>query len=334
MIELKNHQLVFRFPEVHPDAKCSIGFQRTLRIPDDDRDYPLPPGLGPFPLDHVDDYAGRLTASWRRHGGVLLPMYQAEAMWLNFEGGYPMAVKVAAGKIDAVTGKKWSNKLSRKRQNYLVLPDQPWLDGFCVEEGLIRQFVAMPLGEGFTAEEQLTGEAEHGGLQVAVTPMRATEYERLLRRRRSEAGVYCGTAPPGYASAPPPAMCPREMGLAPGGRMRQELYEDTYGFDHWDRSVRSRCFVHILNSEQYLQVCGAAPPTRPPTAQDYTNAGLPWFEHYDGDRAALRGARRLARLKSVAEKLKEGKKPLPDNDPVEPAVVHTVGGDAVREGDF
>lgn len=31
-------------------------------------------------------------------------MYQAEAMWLCFRGYYPMAVQVAAGKIDALTG--------------------------------------------------------------------------------------------------------------------------------------------------------------------------------------------------------------------------------------
>ena len=28
--------------------------------------------------------------------------------------------------------------------------------------------------------------------------------------------------------------------------MRQEIYEDKYGFDAWDTSTRSRCFVHIL----------------------------------------------------------------------------------------
>ena len=74
-----------------------------------------------------------------------------------------MAVKVAAGKINAVTGEGWENELSSRPQDYVVIPEQPWLDGFSVMEGMIRQFVAMPLGEGFTAEEQLTGEAEHGG---------------------------------------------------------------------------------------------------------------------------------------------------------------------------
>ena len=79
MIESKSDELVFSFPELHRDAKCSINFQRTLRIPDDDREYPLPPGLGAFPIEHAEDLAARLPASWSEHLGVLLPMYQAEA---------------------------------------------------------------------------------------------------------------------------------------------------------------------------------------------------------------------------------------------------------------
>lgn len=56
MIELKRNQLIFSFPEVHPGARLTVEFQRTLRIPDDGRTYPLPPGLGRFPLQHVDDF--------------------------------------------------------------------------------------------------------------------------------------------------------------------------------------------------------------------------------------------------------------------------------------
>ena len=44
-----------------------------LRIPDDNRDYPLPPGLGTIPLNHVDDHADRVPETWRKHGGVFLP---------------------------------------------------------------------------------------------------------------------------------------------------------------------------------------------------------------------------------------------------------------------
>lgn len=161
MIELKNNQLVFSFPDLHEDAVCCVDFQRTLRIPDDNREYPLPPGLGRFPMAQVAEHASRLPVNWAEHGGVLLPMYQAEALWINFScehgygtgAGYPFAVKIAAGRINAVTGDAWSDDLVHNPQDYLVIPGQPWLDGFCVHKGLIRQFVAMPLGHGYTAEE-------------------------------------------------------------------------------------------------------------------------------------------------------------------------------------
>jgi hypothetical protein len=65
--------------------------------------------------------------------------------------------KVATGKINAVTGEGWTAGLNRNPQDYLIVPEQPWLDGYCVEKGVVRQFVAMPLGRGYTTEEQLTG---------------------------------------------------------------------------------------------------------------------------------------------------------------------------------
>ena len=324
-IELRDNQLIFRFPNVHEDAELMIEFQRTLRIPDDNREYYLPPGLGKFPLNRVDDYPDNLPDTWKEHGGVFLPMYQTEALWINFTADYPMAVKIAAGKINAVTGAAWKEELSNTPQDYLVVPDQPWLDGFCVERGLIRQFVAMPLGEGYTAEEQLTGEAEHGGLQIAVYPMQASVYEA----RQNERMYLLSDAPPMQEASPP------EMGLAPGGLMRQEIYEDTYGFDAWETSIQSRCFVHIVNSVQLVHLTGCKPPGKPRTAQDYAAAGLPWFDYYGKDLSALEGAKKLAGLDSVAvAKLKKGKGFLQDNDPVTPAVVKKLNKWMVREGIF
>ena len=312
MITLDDSQLTFRFPDVHPDAECSINFQRTLRIPDDGREYPLPAGLGRFPLRHVDDFADRLDSRAIQRGGVVMPMHQAEAMWLSFGSdwgdSYPCAVKVAAGKVCAVSGEPWSDRLHADPQDYLVVPDQPWLDGYCVEKGIIRQFVAMPLGEGYTAEEQLTGAAEHGGLQLSVLPMKREVYEKLRRER----GAYYG-AVACYSAAPA-----LEMGLAPGGRMRQEIYDDEYGLDAWDEGRASRCFVTIANSAQWLAITGERPPTEPPTAREYAKAGLPWFDYYGGDREAIAGAESLAGLKSVAELGKEkGAEPLPDDEPVD-----------------
>ena len=328
MIELENHALRFSFPEIHRDAHCGVSFVRTLRIPDDDREYPLPPGFSTFPLRHVDDFAAGLPDSWARHGGVFLPMYQSEAMWLSFSADYPMAVRIAAGKVSALTGAPWQDHLSQgPDQDYLVIPEQPWLDGFLAGKGLIRQFVAMPLGAGYTAEEQITGKGEHGGLQIAVYPMKAAEFEqrKLGREILSDNVVYCAAE-----------MSQPEMGLAPGGLMRQEIYQDPYGSGAWEQGAKSRCFVHILNSAQYTLATDEKPPTRPPTAEEYTDAGLPWFEYYDVECRALASPTELSKLKSIARiNAKECGDDLPHNESVSPSNLITLSkrGLIDREGD-
>ncbi len=314
MIELQNDSLVFRFPDVHKDAVLRIGFQRTLRIPDDDKKYPLPPGLGLFPLRHVDDFPNSVLELWMQHGGVMLPMYQSEAMWINFSGDYPFAIKVAAGKINAVTGEDWRDGLHRDPQDYMVAPEQPWLDGFCVEKGLIRQFIAMPLGSGYSAEEQLTGKAEHGGLQIVALPLKREVYERIRPRQVFGRSMEFTGEVAAMASLSDPGDF--DMGLAAGGQMEQEIYDDSYEFDDWDLRHSSRCFVHLANSMVWRAVTGDDPPTVPPTSSEYTKAGLPWFEYYS-DSQAVEGSEKLATVKSVAQFGKEkGDVPLPENQSV------------------
>jgi len=343
MIELKNDQLVFSFPDVHPNAVLRIDFQRTFRIPDDGRDYPLPPGFGRFPMRHVDDFHHRVPEKWIRHGGVMLPMYQSEAMWIHFHpcrvadrwAVYPFAIKVATGKIDAISGASWSERLRQDPQNYVVAPEQPWLDGYCVEKGVIRQFVAMPLGAGYTAEEQLTGEAEHGGLQLMVFPMKREVFERRFpKRRERHVDLACYSMP--MEAAMPAAM---DMGLAPGGRMLQEIYDDPYDLTDWDPDNTGRCFVHIANSMVWRAVTGKQPPTVPPTAKEYDRQGLPWFTYYDDSQTAVEGSKDLAGLESVADLgKKKGDVPLPENETTTAEKVITLRKgltrSQVREGRF
>jgi hypothetical protein len=333
MITLEGDSLVFRFPEVHQDANTEIRFQRTLRIPDDGKDYPLPPGLGAFPLRHLDDFTARVPKEWRERGGVMMPLFQAEAMWISFRGGmafkgYPCAIKIAAGKINAISGKTWKPGLEASERDYVVVPEQPWLDGFCVAKDSVRQFVAMPLGSGYSVEEQITGKAEHGGLQIIVYPMKAERYEPIRRareeERRTERALYAMAAP--AAARLRCAMPAAAMGLAAGGRMRQEIYADPYGLDAWEQSVSSRCFVTLADAVQWREITGEAPPTRPVTAADYTKAGLPWFDYYAADLETLAGAPELTAVKSVAELAEEkGEDPLGPDGKVDPAVIVKLG---------
>ena len=325
-----------------------IEFQRTLRIPDDGKIYPLPAGFGRFPVRHVDDYKDTVPAPWIERGGVLMPMYQSEALWINFRTGYPFAVKVATGKINALTGELWRTGLQTHPQNYLVLPEQPWLDGFAVRKGVIRQFVAMPLGAGYSAEEQITGKADTGGIQLQVFPLRAEAHFRtevaehlpksledlldeLVDVELLDSGFH-------YSIAAPSLMCMEDaaMGLGAGGTMRQEIFGDTHDFSDWGLSVSSRCFVHLCNSLVWRQVTGNNPLHPPFTAKEYKRAGVPWFDYYRDDLSALSGSTVLDKVKSVfALGQAKGEKPLPDNSSIEPEFVVQYGNarrsDEVRE---
>lgn len=158
----------------------TVTLHRTLRLPEDGKTHNLPPSMGHFPVKRVDDYADKVPPEWLKHGGVFIPMWQREAMWLQFKAHRrPFACKVAAGKINAVSGKEWVKELAPSdpsnsgdpRQDYLVAPPQPWLDGFNAGGGIIRQFVAMPLGQGYTVEGQVTGKEDFGGIQImALAP--------------------------------------------------------------------------------------------------------------------------------------------------------------------
>jgi len=322
-------------------GSLEIEFQRTLRIQDDGKIYPLPAGFGCFPLRQVDDYKDTVPAPWIEHGGVLMPMYQSEALWINFRTDYPFAVKIAAGKINAVTGELWRVDLQKDPQNYLVLPQQPWLDGFAVRKGVIRQFVAMPLGAGFSIEEQITGKADTGGIQLQVFPMRAEAYfrsqiEALLPKSLKDlldelvdeilvSSNIRGARLPlrMYADS-----CGDDgsMGLGAGGTMRQEIFKDPHDFSDWDLSTTSRCFVHLCNSLMWRQITRSNPPHPPFTACEYANARIPWFDYYRDDLSALSGSAVVDKAKSVfALGQEKGDKPIPDNSSIEPEIIVLCG---------
>lgn len=264
-----------------------ITFQRTLRIPDDGNTYPLPPGLGQFPIRRVEDYSDRVPEAWREKGGVFIPMYQREALWISFHSPQLVAVKVGVGKIDALTGRRWNERLTKRPQNYLVCPDQPWLDGINAGDGFIRQFVAMPLGMGYTVEGQLTGEETEGGIQIKAFKSKLPP--RTFDRFDGEQIVACMAAPGD------------SMGLGAGGKMKQEIYPDAYGIESWDTESTGRVFVHIANSMVWRDITGEEPPQTPISAALYTDYGFPWFDLYDEGKGDIKGSDVLDGVKTVKE---------------------------------
>lgn len=335
MPTLENNRLVFRFPQIEKEASFSIDFQRTLRIPDTDETYSLPPGLGKFPVRHAEDFEPRLPANTVERGGVILPMWQAEAMWLNFTNqgpawglDYPVAIKIAAGKINAISGETWLPGLHRDPQDYVVSPQQPWLDGFAIEKGVIRQFVAMPLGDGYTPEEQLTGEAEWGGIQISVIPLKLSVWKKKRAEWEEERRSH-QSSPFEIVHSEIVMKCCSSMGLAAGGRMRQEIYPDIFELDDWDIEAAERVFVSLVHAKDWKTITGESAPNAPPTAQEYSAAGLPWFDYYGKDQGALSGGKKLGSVKSVAQFFKEKTgATLPNSLDVKPGKAKNLGPEA------
>lgn len=111
---------------------------------------------------------------------------EREAMWINFKAKNRFIIKVYAGGINAVSGEPAAETMAtnfaraqalrkgdKSLQDYMVVPEQYWLDGISVEPGKVRQFVAMPFGSGFSVEAQITGREAVGGIQFEVTPTKA-----------------------------------------------------------------------------------------------------------------------------------------------------------------
>jgi len=227
------------------------------------------------------------------------------------------------GKANAVSGRPWSERQegtagSVKRpvgaegrlgrpagQDYIVCPDQPWLDGINAGDGFIRQFVAMPRGMGYTVEGQVTGREEFGGIQIMVFepkpgrfPDRAPrEFDRFGRGAGPwpSTGIVCECC---CSSAAPAGA---ERGFAAGGRMRQEIFPDAHGIDTWDEAQAGWLYVHIVNSMAYREITGEEPPETPISARTYTEHGPPWFDLGDEGKGDVAASKTLAGVKSVKE---------------------------------
>ncbi|MFI2759087.1 hypothetical protein ACH5A3_09460 [Streptomyces echinatus] len=336
-----------------------VRFVRTLRLPETGT-HPLPPGLGEFPVRRVADYADRVPDEWRERGGVMLPVYLREAMWLSFAGTTePAALQVGVGKVCAVSGKPWRNRLSRRPQNYVVLPRQPWLDGINSGKGTVRQFVAVPLGLGATVEGQVTGEEVWGGVQLQSFPLKEevlAEWRRRERERQAAAfGGYGAAAPvaapapggpPGspppapamaFGAPPPPAAAPRRaaaMGLGVGGSMRQEVYRDDRSLKDWAGEPAGRVFVHLVTPPEWRRITGEAPPPSPVDRAAYTRAGLPWYDYYDDDAGDLAPTDTLGSVKPVGEWLGDDLDPWQNPSAGQVTPLKDAPGKPVEDGDW
>jgi hypothetical protein len=280
------------------DDSLRVGLQRTLRVPTRGGPYPLPPALG-----RLDVWpATALKEAEPAQADFVVPLHVHEALWLQFRGrGQEQhAVRVAAGRVDAVTGEPWDLALQAAPQNYIVCPYQPWLDGFKTGGGLVRQFVAVRRGRGESVEHQLTA-VDTGGITVAC-------YR------------------PAAALPPLPAARPsrgRDLALGAGGPIQQRLYPDPYGADVWQPDPMTVATIRLIDAVEFAARFGIVVPPSPIDAATYTRFGLPWFELDDASRGDIAATPAMASLESTPRG-GSGTNADDSNAPIEPDVVKRI----------
>lgn len=203
--------VIHRSKDSRSSRSLKVTFKRTCRVSDNDNTNNLPPDMGDFPLYKALDYKDTLPSEMTAKGGYFFPMYreylhnplpsesqanqsstEREAMWINFTSPSKFAVKIYVGGVNAVSGepsleteqtkRRRYERLSSGRtiQDYVVTPQQLWLDGVASQDGKVRQFVAMPLGSGYSVEAQISGADLIGGLQLEVVPVKETPASHIF----------------------------------------------------------------------------------------------------------------------------------------------------------
>src|SRR5690606_14452742 len=170
-----------------------VAFQRTLRVPDDDRDYRLP-DLGRAPLHAL-----------HAQGMFALPLQPAEALWLSFMAPweYPFAVKVECGGVDALTGEPARDGLHRELQDYVPVPAQSWLDGIRRAPHYVQQMTS----------DSCASRAGGCHLRISVYPALANT-DTVPHPR--------GASPVCYAG---------DVAAAPGMRLHDDVMQDALGVE-------------------------------------------------------------------------------------------------------
>ncbi|MDP3770408.1 MAG: hypothetical protein U1A25_00665 [Candidatus Sungbacteria bacterium] len=278
-----------------------IMFYRTCRVPRaQGLVNALPAGVGHFPLFRVADFPNA-PEHWTQDG-YFIPMYPQEAMWIGFAvRGGPVALLVSAGMVNAVSGMRFEPVLSQDPQNYLAVPPQPWLDGFKRTQGeSVYQFVAAELGSGETAEEQILGSAEFGGLQFSLyTPK--VEIKSIERPR--EHVLYAVATSEAVRTRG--GVLSRDMGLGAGGAISQKIYPDPYlegrGVrEVWGDQADFHAVMHIVHSMDFEAITGSVPPATPITYEFYQQNGYPWFALPDGRWGDVEGNEIFDTIKPVS----------------------------------
>lgn len=85
-------------------------------------------------------------------------------MWLRFKSTKKFAIRIYVGGVNGITGEPMIPNMAtllkrqngvEKKQDYIIAPEQLWVDGIATGPGTVKQFVAVPYGSDYLIEYQV-----------------------------------------------------------------------------------------------------------------------------------------------------------------------------------
>jgi len=222
----------------------SFALIRTDRVEHDGRVHPMPAHLGRLPIRSASEYRSKVPASWNAAQALFVPVYDGEALWIDFEPDRPHAVMVRAQGVNAITGLADGDRLSDNPQNYVVAPPQKWLDGVNAGDGRVRQFVAHPGG----ADRVGTDAAALQVMMVPPKPGTPASNLRLLSTVSSDA----------------PLEATYGFEIRGEGTIEQRILPDPFGVATWEAEHAQMCELFLVDVTWFEHVTGERGPDPPP----------------------------------------------------------------------
>ncbi|KAJ3545748.1 hypothetical protein NMY22_g2314 [Coprinellus aureogranulatus] len=90
-----------------------------------------------------------------------------------------------------------------------------------------------------------------------------------------------GFSNPGSLSRVPSIRPGSSLGIAAGGRIKQNIYRDSGSVRDYNEQIGRRVHIHIVTPEFWEDLTGVLPPITPITRGLYESQGIPWFKLFD-----------------------------------------------------
>jgi len=129
-----------------------VSLRHTAKVEIDPKAHELPPDWGPFKEYKVADYF--CPNAWSNNG-YFVAVEEGMPLWIDLRYNPQCACILSVQRFNPISNEpaNLEDGLTKEpKQNYMILPDQKWIDGY-TRDGKVYQFVVTKAGEGLAVNE-------------------------------------------------------------------------------------------------------------------------------------------------------------------------------------